>query len=68
MLRHSDHDVIYNWNTNFVDGDTSNCVIQFISQKKKLNFILTNDHANSYLFESLNVQQRKAFDNIINHY
>ena len=57
MIGNKDCDVMYNGNTNFVDGDTSNSVIHFMSQKRKLNSILTNEHANTYSFESLGVQQ-----------
>jgi hypothetical protein len=42
--------------------------IHFISQKRKLGSILTNQHAKYYSFESLGVKQRKAFDIIIGHY
>ena len=40
MLRHSHRDAIYICNSKFVDGDTSNCAIEFIISEKKFFFTL----------------------------
>ena len=37
MLGYRDRDVIENWNSNFVDNDTSNRAMNFISQNRQLN-------------------------------
>lgn len=51
-----------------MDDETSNCVIHFISQNKKLNTINTNQHSKSYSFECLGVKKRITFDITIDHY
>ncbi len=68
MLRHRDRDQFHDWNTNFVDEDTSIRAIHFISQKRKSMTSLTNQQPKSYSIESLGKKQRKAYDVIHDHY
>lgn len=53
MLGCRDCDIIENWNSNFVDDDTSNHVMHFISYIRHLNAIVCHGHVNSYSFETL---------------
>ena len=68
MLGRRDRDRLHDWNTNFVDEDTSNRAIHFISQKRKLKTNLTNQQQKSYSIDSLGVKQRIAYDVILDHY
>ena len=48
MLGHRDIDCMNDWNTTFVDEETSSHAIQFISEMRKLKNISTNEHTKSY--------------------
>ena len=48
MLGRSDIDCMNDWNTTFVDEETSSHAIQFISEMLKLKNISTNEHTKSY--------------------
>ena len=68
MLGHRDLDIMNDWNTAFVDEETSNCAIHFISNMRKLKTISTNQHAKYYSIDSLGDKQRIAYNVILEHY
>jgi len=53
MFGHRDLDRMNDWNTVFVDEETSSRAIHFISDMRKLKTISTNQHAKSYSIDSL---------------
>ena len=68
MLGFRERDKMENWTSNFVDMDTSNRAVQFISENRQLNAIVHDNRALNYSIESLAEKQRKAFDIILEHY
>ena len=68
MLGHRDLDRMNDWNTAFVDEDTSSRAIHFISEMRKLKKISTNQHPKSYSIDSLGDKQRIAYNVILEHY
>ena len=56
------------WNTAFVDEDTSNHVIHFISEMWKLKKISTNQHPKSYSIDSLGDKKIFIYNVILEHY
>ena len=68
ILGHRDLDRMNDWNTNFVDQETSSRAIHFISEMRKLRKISTNEHAKSYSVDSLGDKQRITYNVILEHY
>ena len=68
MLGHRDLDRMNDWNTAFVNEETSSRAIHFISDMRKLKTISTNQHAKSYSIDSLGDKQRIAYNVILEHY
>ena len=52
----------------FVDEETSSPTIHFISEMQKLKNISTNQHAKSYLVDSLGDNKRIAYNAILENY
>lgn len=57
MVGFRDCDVMENWHSNFVDEDTSNHAINFITQKQQVNALITKKHTNKCSFKSLGEKQ-----------
>ena len=68
FLGHMDLDHMNDWNTAFVNEETSSRAIHFISNMRKLKTISTNQHAKSYSIDSLGDKQRIAYNVILEHY
>jgi len=68
MIGFMDNNVMENWSSNFVDEDTSNCSMNFISQKWKVNAFVTTECLNNYSFESLAEKQKITYNKILKHY
>ena len=68
ILGHRDLDRMDDWNTAFVDEETSCCAIHFIFEIQKLKNISTNQHAKSCLVDSLGDKQNITYNVILEHY
>ena len=68
MLGHRDLDRMNDWNTAFVDEETSSLAIHFISYMRKLKKVSTNQHAKYYSINSLGDKQRITYNVIPEHY
>ena len=68
IFGHRDLDHMNDWNTAFVDEETSNVAIHFIFDMQKLKNISTNQHAKSYSIDSLGDKQRITYNVILEHY
>ena len=68
MLGHRDIDCMNDWNTTFVDEETSSHAIQFISEMRKLKNISTNEHTKSYWVDSSGDSQRITYNVILENY
>ena len=68
MIGFRDRDVMTNWSSSFVDEETSRRVVNFISDKKKVNAIVTTESSKKYSFESLGEKQKIAFNVVFDHY
>ena len=52
MLGFKEHDNMENWNSNFVDMDTSNHVVKIISENKQLNANIHDNCTHKYSMKS----------------
>ena len=68
MLGHRNLDRMNDWNTAFVDEETSRRAIHFISEMQKLKIISTNQHAKSYSVDSLGDKLRITYNVILENY
>ena len=68
MLGFRDRDVMENWSFDYINEDTSNHAVNFISQKRQIDATITTDRVNNYSYESLGEKQRKAYNTILEHY
>ena len=68
MLGFRDRDVMENWSSDYINEDTSNRAVNFISQKRQIDATITTDRVNNYSYESLGEKQRKAYNTILEHY